>query len=269
MTDYVAAPKGFEARLEHALSEIDAARPAPAAPRRPVPVRRHGRARRYLPIIAATVTVALGGTAMASASGLFASAPPNVQRIFSGLDAHGGSVDAAKAVRIGVIDSHVAYAAPTSNGGFCLYFGKNPQRSGPSGGTCIQRGAAPGEAVFSVLMGNDGDLLFGRVGNSQAEKVTATFPRSGQTALAPVADSGFFVLKIPDRSARSLMIVVQQDPKKKAVTTKDGGPILAFQCDRVPEISVTALDGQGHAVAHGVAVASPECATGPTPGPTR
>ena len=266
MTDYVAAPKGFEARLEQALSEIDAARPT-AAPLRPAPARRRGRARRYLPIIAATVTVALGGTAMASASGLFGSAPPDVQRIFSGLDAHGGSVDAAQAVRIGVIDSHVAYAAPTSNGGFCLYFGKNP-RSGPSGGSCIQRGAAPGEAVFSVLMGTDGDLLFGRVGNSQAEQVTATFPRSGQTAHAPVADSGFFLLQIPARSARSLMIVVPRDPQKP-VATKDGGPILAFQCDRVPEISVTALDGQGHAVAHGVAVASPECAMGPTPGPTR
>jgi len=267
MTDYVAAPKGFEARLEQALSEIDAARPAPAAIRRPAPARRRGRARRYLPIIAATVTVALGGTAMASASGLFGSAPPDVQRIFSGLDAHGGSVDAAQAVRIGVIDSHVAYAAPTSNGGFCLYFGKNP-RSGPSGGSCIQRGAAPGEAVFSVLMGTDGDLLFGRVGNSQAEQVTATFPRSGQTAHAVVADSGFFLLQIPARSARSLMIVVPRDPQKP-VATKDGGPILAFQCDRVPEISVTALDGLGHTVAHGVAVAAPECAMGPTPGPTR
>jgi hypothetical protein len=122
--------------------------------------------------------------------------------------------------------------------------------------------------VFSVLMGTDGDLLFGRVGNSQAEKVTATFPRSGQTAHALVADSGFFLLQIPERSARSLMIVVPQDPKKP-IATKDGGPILAFQCDRVPEISVTALDGQGHAVAHGVAIAAPECAVGPTLGPTR
>lgn len=265
MTDYLAAPKGFEARLMHALSEIDAARPTAATALCPAPARRH-RARRYLPIIAATLTVALGGTAMAS-SGLFSPAPPSVQRAIGRLNANGSSVDTAKAVQIGVIDSHVAYAAPTSNGGFCLYYGKNPQRSGPAGGSCIQRGATSGEAVFSVLMGTDGDLLFGRVGNNQADKVTASFPRSGQTASAPVADSGFFALKIPDRSANSLLIVVPQDPQKP-IATKNGGPILAFQCDRVPEISVTALNGQGHAVAHGVAVATPPCASTPTPGPS-
>jgi hypothetical protein len=264
MTDYLAAPKGFEARLMHALSEIDAARPTAATAPRPAPARRPHRTRRRLPVIAATLTVALGATAMASASGLFASAPPNVQRAIGHL---GTSVDAAKAVQVGVIDSHVVYAAPTSNGGFCLYYGKNP-RSGPTGGSCIHRGATSGEAVFSVLMGTDGDLLFGRVGNNQAKKVTASFPRSGETASTPVADSGFFALKIPDRSARSLLIVVQQDPQKKPIPTKDGGPILAFQCDRVPEISVTALDGQGHAVAHGVAVATPPCAATATPGPT-
>src|SRR6516165_3202358 len=139
MTEHRDVPKGFEARLLHALIEIDAARPA----------------------VPATLIVALGGTAVASASGLFASAPLSVQRIFAGLDAHGRSVDAADAVRIGVIDSHVAYAAPTSGGGFCLYFGTAP-RSGPTGGSCIQRGAAPDEAVFSVLPGTDGGILFGR-----------------------------------------------------------------------------------------------------------
>jgi len=272
MTDYLAAPKGFEARLLHALTEIDAARPTVPAPFSPAPARRTRRTRRSLTIIAATLTVALGGTAMASTSGLFNSAPQSVKRIFAGLDGHGRSVDAADAVRIGVIDDHVAYAAPTSGGGFCLYFGENP-RSGPTGGTCIQRGAAPDEAVFSVLPGTDGGLLFGRVGTTRAQKVTVTFPRSGETVTTQAAGSGFFAVKIPDRSMRSLMIVIPAVPDpnhpEKNVPTKDGGPILSFQLDRVPEISVVALDGQGHVVAHGVAVVEPEpgptSTTGPTP----
>jgi hypothetical protein len=264
MTAHPEAPSGFEARLLYALTGIDAARPARPAPAGPAPARRTRRPRRSLAIIAATLVVVLGGTAMASASGLFDSAPPSVKRIFASLDGHGRTVDAADAVRIGVIDDHVAYAAPTSGGGFCLYFGHNP-RSGPTGGTCIRRGAAPDEAVFSVLPGNDGGILFGRVGTTRAQKVTVTFPRSGETVSAPVAGSGFFAVKIPSRSMRSLMIVVPPDAKKP-VKTKDGGPILSFQLDRVPEISVTALDGRGHIVAHGVAIVEPD-GPSPTPGP--
>jgi len=262
MTTRLEAPKAFEARLLQALTEIDAARPraavrtSPAAARRP----HRGRTRRSLTIIVATLIVALGGTAVASASGLFDSAPASVQRIFAGLDGHGRSIDAAAAVRIGVIDDHIAYAAPTSGGGFCLYFGDNP-RSGPTGGTCIQRGVAPDEAVFTVLPGTDGGLLFGRVGTADAGKVTVTFPRSGETVTAPVADSGFFAVKIPDRSMRSLMIAIPPDPDK-GVVSKDGGPILSFQLDRVLEISLVALDGAGHVVAHGVPVAEPG---GPSP----
>jgi hypothetical protein len=271
MTAHPEATNGFEARLLHALTEIDAARPARPAPADPAPARRARRPRRSLTIITATLVVVLGGTAVAGASGLFDPAPSSVKRIFASLDGHGRTVDAADAVRIGVIDDHVAYAAPTSGGGFCLYFGPNP-RSGPTGGTCIQRGAAPDEAVFSVLAGNDGGILFGRVGTARAQRVTATFPRSGQTVTAPVAGSGFFGVKIPSRSMRSLMVVVPQDPAKP-VKSKDGGPIVAFQLDRVPEISVAALDGRGHVVAHGVAIVdpggpSPTAGPGhPTPGP--
>jgi hypothetical protein len=268
MTTHPEAPGGFEARLLHALAEIDAARPTTPAPFSPAPARRTRRTRRSLTVIAATLIVILGGTAVASASGLFDSAPPSVKRIFASLDGHGRSVDAADAVRIGVIDDHVAYAAPTSGGGFCLYFGKNP-RSGPTGGTCIRRGAAPDEAVFSVLPGTDGGILFGRVGTTRAQKVMVTFPRSGETVSAPAAASGFFAVKIPSRSMRSLMMVVPPDPKHpwKNVKTKDGGPVLSFQLDRVPEISVIALDGHGHIVAHGVAVAEPQPGPSSTAGP--
>jgi hypothetical protein len=256
MTTRLEAPKGFEARLLHALTEIDATRPAVPARPGPAPARRRHRTRRPVTIVAATLIVALGGTAAASTTGLFDSAPVSVQRIFAGLDGHGHSVDAAAAVRIGVIDDHVAYAAPASDGGFCLYFGDNPQRSGPTGGTCLQRGAASDEAVFSVLVGNDSDLLFGRVGTTRAQKVTATFPRSGQTVTAPVVDSGFFAMRVPDLSARSLMIAIPPDPKQ-GVISKDGGPILSFQPDRVLEISVVAFDGEGHVVARGVPVDQP------------
>ena len=244
-------------------------RPAAPAPSSPASARRTRRTRRSLTIVAATLSVALGGTAVASASGLFDSAPPSVKRIFAGMDGHGRSVDAADAVRIGVIDNHAAYAAPTSGGGFCLYFGKNPRRSGPTGGACIQRGAARDEAVFSVLPGTDGGLLFGRVGTTHAQKVRATFPRSGETVGTPVAGSGFFAVKIPSRSMRSLMAVVPPDPKHpwKNVKSKDGGPVLSFQLDRVPEISVVALDGQGHVVARGVAVAEPVPGPSSTAGP--
>jgi hypothetical protein len=268
MTIHPEAPGGFEARLLHALAEIDAARPTTPTPFSPAPARRTRRTRRSLTVIAATLIVILGGTAMASASGLFDSAPPSVKRIFASLDGHGRSVDAADAVRIGVIDDHVAYAAPTSGGGFCLYFGKNP-RSGPTGGACIRRGAAPDEAVFSVLPGTDGGLLFGRVGTTRAQKVTVTFPRSGETVSAPAAGSGFFAVKIPSRSMRSLMMVVPPDPKHpwKNVKTKDGGPVLSFQLDRVPEITVIALDGHGHIVAHGVAVVEPQPGPSSTAGP--
>jgi hypothetical protein len=263
MTEHLEVPKGFEARLLHALIEIDAVRPAAPAAFGPARARRARRSRRSLAILIATLIVALGGTAVASASGLFVSAPLSVQRIFAGLNAHGRSVDAADAVRIGVIDSHVAYAAPTSGGGFCLYFGTAP-RSGPTGGSCIQRGAAPDEAVFSVLPGTDGGILFGRVGTARAQKVTVTFPRSGERVSAPVADSGFFAVKVPDRSMRSLMITIPPDPQK-GVISKDGGPILSFQLDRVSEISVTAFDGQGDMVAHGVAV--PDLNPSPTSSP--
>ena len=65
---------------------------------------------------------------------------------------------------------------------------------------------------------------------------------------------------------RSLMIVIPNRPDpnhpEKNVPTKDGGPILSFQLDRVSQISVVALDGQGHVVAHGVAV--PELDPAPT-----
>src|SRR5262245_230247 len=86
--------------------------------------RRRARRRRVRVAGSMVALLALGSTAaLAAATGLFSPAPPAVQGIFDGLnDGSGPAVDASHAVQIGVVDDHIAYAAPTEDGGFCLYF---------------------------------------------------------------------------------------------------------------------------------------------------
>ena len=264
MTTVLEAPEGFEARLLDALTEIDAARPSLATRDGRATARRN---RRVVAGVGAAVVVALGGGAAAAATGLFDPAPPEVEQAFGGLDGRGASVESTEAVRIGVIDDHVAYAAPTSSGGFCLYFSDDPARSGPSGGSCLDRGSAQDEAVFSVLWGSDGGILFGRAGTGDAQRVTAAFPRSGDTVDTSVADSGFFAVAIPDDALQSLMATTQPDPGKD-VPTKDGAPIEGLQLERIGEIALSALDADGTEVAHGVPVIEPDLAPSPTGGPT-
>jgi hypothetical protein len=265
---------GFESRLLQALIEIGAdgaGRPgAPAAPveHREANARRKGRfpSRALVVPVVAVLILAFGATA--AASGLFAPAPPDVIGIFKKLPrGDGKGIDSAKAVRVGVIDDHVAYAAPTSNGGFCLYFAPDP-RSGPTGTSCIPRGAHTGEVVFSVLPGTDGGLLFGRVGEEDAAMVDITFPDDAGTLTTPVADSGFFGIAIPDAAMRTMMIATQPGPKDPP--TKDGGPIMGFVPERVAAISVAASDGRGTQIASGVPVTLPEAGmgTGPEASPT-
>jgi hypothetical protein len=263
MTTNPENPNGFEARLLEKLIEVDAERQV-ASRRLLTGTRRH---RRAVLVVGAAAIVAAGGTAAAAVSGAFDPAPPQVKQTIGNLNGHGRSIDSADAVRIGVIDDHEAYAAPTSGGGFCLYFADNP-RSGPTGGDCISRGAASDEAVFSVLLGNDGGIVFGRVGTDRALRVTATFPRSGDTAATAVAEQGFFAVAIPTRALDSLTEVVQPDPDKSEPPTKDGGPVRAFQLDRIAQISVTGIAADGAPVAHGVYVASPDLAPQPTGAPT-
>lgn len=242
----------FEDRLLDALTEVDARRAgtSPAFQHRE-PRRRVGRT---LALAVAASFLVFGTGAVATATGLFSSAPVAVKRIFAGLDGtSGSSVDGSKAVQIGVIDDHLAYAAPTSNGGFCLYFASNP-RSGPTGTACISRGAGASEAVFSVLPGTDGGVLFGRVGEADAASVDITFPDDGGVLDTRVGESGFFAVKIPERAMRTLMIELVPGSKGYP-PTKDGRPILSFDLTRVPAISVIARDAQGNQVAHGVPVA--------------
>jgi hypothetical protein len=259
---------GFESRLLQALIDADGAgRPGPSAEAAEQRATNTRRKRRFpshtlvVPVVAALI-LAFGATA--AASGLFAPAPPDVIGIFKKLQrGNGGGIDSAKAVRVGVIDDHVAYAAPAAEGGFCLYFAPNP-RSGPSGTSCIPRGAHPGEVVFSVLPGTDGGLLFGRVGEEGAVTVEIAFPDGAGTLTTPVADSGFFGISIPDAAMRTMMIEIQPGPKDPP--TKDGGPIVSFVPERVAAISVAAFDTKGTRIASGVPVTVPEAGPGTEPG---
>jgi hypothetical protein len=238
---------GFERRLLHALTDLDARRavsvPADTANRSRFPV-----ARRRLVLVAVATVLVVGTTAFAAASGLFPTAPAEVRRIFAGL---GGDrdVDADRAVRIGVIDDHEAYAAPTEDGGFCLYFAPNP-RSGPTGHHCIHRVAHADEVLFTVLPGHDGILVFGRTGATGATHVVITFPGDGGTLRTPVNDAGLFGATVPEQ-ARDTFETTQQ-PGPKDPPTKDGRPYVVFDPSRVADLRVAAVDAHGTTVAHGV-----------------
>jgi hypothetical protein len=238
---------GFERRLLRALTELDARR----AVSPPADTTDHSRprvARRRLALMAVTTVLIVGTTAVAAASGVFPSAPAEVRRIFAGL---GGDrdIDAERAVRIGVIDDHEAYAAPTEDGGFCLYFAPNP-RSGPTGHHCIPRVAHADEVLFTVLPGTDGYLIFGRTGAAEATHVVITFPGDGGTLRTPVGDAGFFGSTVPEQARDTLETTHQPGPKDPP--TKDGGPIVSFDLTRVSAIRVVAVDAHGTTVAHGV-----------------
>lgn len=238
---------GFERRLLHALTDLDVRR-AVTQPADTTHGSRSPVARRRLVLVAVTTVLVVGTTALAAASGLFPTAPAEVRRIFAGL---GGDrdVDADRAVRIGAIDDHEAYAAPTEDGGFCLYFAPNP-RSGPTGHYCIPRVAHADEVLFTVLPGTDGILIFGRTGAAGATHVVITFPGDGGTLRTPVGDAGFFGMMVPERAKDTFWTTHQPGPKDPP--TKDRGPIVVFDENRVSDLRVVAVDAHGTTVAHGV-----------------
>jgi hypothetical protein len=139
-------------------------------------------------------------------------------------------------------------AVPTTDGGFCLYFAPNP-RSGPTGTDCIPRGAGADEAVFSLLAGTDGGLIFGRVGASDATTLVITF-LDNTTVRTPVAEAGFFVAPIPGSATDAMMVETPPGPKNPP--TKDGRPIRGLDLSLVSAISVTATDAAGNTVAPGL-----------------
>jgi len=214
-------------------------------------------ARRRRAGLAAVLVVAAAaavGSAIAAATGAFSPAPAEVQQTIANEGA-GAGVDAAKAVRIGVIDDHAAYAAPTADGGFCLYFASNP-RSGPGGSRCFPGAVPPGQLALNVSVGTDGGFAFGRIANGDAVSVDVHVPNGGGTVGAPVVDDGFFLATLSERALRALTIVVPAGPK--GPPSKDGGPIRSFDQARLDAISATARDARGRIVARGVNTALPD-----------
>jgi hypothetical protein len=155
-----------------------------------------------------------------------------VKGIFNELNEGDGEprIDASRAVEIGEIDDHAAYAAPTEDGGFCFYFAPNP-RSGPSGTACILDAVEPNEIVLAPQLGHDGGFVFGRVGAQSAETVEIELSGGGGTLTSPIGADGFFLVEIPQDIMALLM---------------DGG---AFDERRVQSLSATAKDASGKTVA--------------------
>jgi hypothetical protein len=206
---------------------------AVAADVRRAPVRRRRRTFR-LGIAAAVLAAATVGSAIAAVNGAFSPAPPGVQRHFAHMK--GADVDVSHAVRIGMIDEHPAYAAPTSDGGYCLYFGP-AQRSGPSGGTCTVVGeVGQGEIALAPQLGHDGGFVFGRVG-SDATTVEVEVPRTG-TISAPVVADRFFLARLTPAMERPL---TNLNVKVSAIARNSAGETVARSNGRL-EQSVAPVD---------------------------
>jgi hypothetical protein len=208
--------------------------------------RRAQRPRRVrLGAIALVATLAGFGTAVAATTGVLQPAPDNVKGVFERLDdsSAGPGVDASKAVRIGAIDDHAAYAAPAAHGGFCLYFAENP-RSGPSGSACTAaQDLATDEISLAPQLGSDGGFVFGRVGTEAARTVEIAVPGAG-TLTARVGQDRFFLAALPERAMRALIRVVPGTDAKDADRT-----IEVFDQDRIDALRATAKDADGNIVA--------------------
>jgi hypothetical protein len=189
--------------------------------------RRRHRVRTSGVLLAATLVL---GTAVAAATGWFSPAPEEVKSIFKDLNGNGVEVDASRAIEIGVIDEHPAYAAPTADGGFCLYFGPNAgpvQRSGPSGSTCtvLLQEVGEGEIVLAPQWGHDGGFAFGRVGTESAVSVTVTLPDGGGTVTADVATDGFFLADLPESALEELNR--SEEARLSAIAADADGTVVA------------------------------------------
>jgi hypothetical protein len=211
------------------------------------------RRRAALAAIVALLTLAGVGSAIAAATGTFPAAPQAVERLLQDINDSGeADVDVTHAVRIGVIDDHAAYAAPTADGGFCLVFAA-AQRSGPSGSRCTTAalaGVGDGEIAFTTEVGSDGGFVFGRVADQSATTVVIRVPNGGGRLTTGVAEEGLFLAKLSERALRALTIVSPRGANDPP--TKDGGPIESFDLTRIDAIAATAKDAEGAVVARGV-----------------
>jgi hypothetical protein len=209
--------------------------------------RTHRRRRATIFAAAACVTFAGVSVSIAATTGLFRPAPSEVKETFRRLDP-ATRVDASRAVEIGVIDEHAAYAAPRNGGGFCLYFAPNP-RSGPNGSICTTSDPSRDEILLNTSVGTDGGFVFGRVGNADAEAVDVEIPNGGGIVTSRVGESGFFLAQLTDRALDA--ITTERLPGPNDPPTKDGGPITAFDQSLIDAITATARSADGTVVAAG------------------
>jgi hypothetical protein len=183
--------------------------------------RRRRRRRRLTGLVVGVMLVS--GTAVASTTNFFTTAPDWVRGIFEDVP----EVDEANAIKVGVIDDHVTYAAPAADGGFCIYYAPD-ERSGPSGIRCVEGGRA---IPLTLEIGHDGGFVIGRVQAEGAASVDVTLPGLKQPASTPVVEHGFFLVELPDATMHVVM---------------PGGVL-----DTAPlsSLSATARDAQGEEVA--------------------
>jgi len=174
--------------------------------------------RRRAPVatLAAAISILAVGGAIAADPHFFAAAPSAVKDAFGTLaDRTGAEVDPSGAVRIGVIDDHVVFAAPTAGGGFCLRVGAS-SRSGPTGGFCLPDDPRQGEIALNVSSGSDGGFVFGRVSAEGATTVDVEL--SGRATLTtPVRENGFFLVALP----AGLLPAVSRGELRVSATARD------------------------------------------------
>jgi len=159
---------------------------------------RHRRRRRVAGLVVAATLVS--GSAAGAATGFFVAAPGWVKDIFGAQD----GVQANDGIRVGVIDDHVTYAAPSDDGGFCLYYGPDT-RSGPNGLGCTPSDGRDDQVVMTVALGHDGGFVIGRVGSADATSVDVLLPGMDEPFTTSVRDDGFFLLALPAASERFVM----------------------------------------------------------------
>lgn len=142
----------------------------------------------------------VSGTAVASTTSFFTTAPDWVRGIFSTVP----EVDEANAIKVGVIDDHGTYAAPADDGGFCLYYAPDIRSGPPSVVRCVEGGHAANVIPLTLEMGGDGGFVVGRVLADGVTSVDVTLPGRVRPTTTPVRDQGFFVVKLPDASMQAV-----------------------------------------------------------------
>jgi hypothetical protein len=199
-----------------------------------VGITRHGSRRRHRRRVAtlATALILLGGTTAAATTGFFHAAPGWVKGIFGGVD----NVDSSSAVKLSVIDDHIMYAAPSADGGFCLYFRPN-ERSGPNGLGCVGS-EGQSDIPISLEFGHDGSFVIGRVIAANANEVELVLPGDDSPLSTPVRDDGFFLIRLPITALKVLMADdITVTSRSIKATARDGAGTTVAKSAAPPALS--------------------------------